>query len=467
MECLNSRDAHFRLLLAHTSVPPKNQRFSVGSIAQLHTLKDFLQMTSKVLTITAACVFVLAGCGGSSSSDSTSSQIDPNAGAGEGQDVPTVLTGVFVDSAVEGVSYSTATQSGVTNSSGEFSYLQGEDVSFSIGSLVFPSMLAAEQLSPVDMALSSSDPIATTTNIARLLQSLDQDGNPENGITISTEATVSAPSLDFDVSTAEFEGNAEVINLVANSGSVTTSLISAQAANAHLNNTLGTTTDASIDGLYIRNPASQTESGLDDYSLVDGLNITRYNSTQASDGSLCYTVSSNTAIVVGDNSFQLNTDNGPVFYTAVRVGETLEVTFEGESTLVYPLATGVDLDSLSLCDVEDNDASSNVITEGRVTTLEQFTATLVGKTSVLRNDDGSRDESTRLFTGSDMTTTGTFRGEDTNLVWYWENGLYCRSGESGIVVVELECQVVTVSGGIVTFTSNTDASSSNSYFIEG
>jgi len=41
-------------------------------------------------------------------------------------DIATVLTGVFVDSAVEGASYTTASRSGMTNSAGEFAYIDGE-----------------------------------------------------------------------------------------------------------------------------------------------------------------------------------------------------------------------------------------------------------------------------------------------------------------------------------------------------
>ncbi len=291
-----------------------------------------------------AFCLLLAGCGGSSSTPSTT----PDGDTGSGD---SVLTGVFVDSAVEGVAFATETQSGTTNAAGEFSYLAGEQVTFSIGAAQLPAVAAAAQITPVDIAASSATPAAMTTNIARLLQSLDQDGNPDNGITISADAAISASQLNFDVSTTEFENNAEVINLVANSGSVTTALISADAANAHLNSTLGTIPSSEInnDGLWLRNPASATESGLADYSFVDGLNITRYNSAISGDGSQCYTISTNTAVSLGDNRYRLEGDNSPIFYSLVRVGETLEVTFDGESTLISPRAVGIDPATLPLC----------------------------------------------------------------------------------------------------------------------
>lgn len=179
-----------------------------------------------------AFCLLLGSCGGGSSTPSTTS--NGNSGTGD-----SVLTGVFVDSAVEGVAFATQTQSGNTNAAGEFSYLAGEQVTFSIGTMQLPTIAADAQVSPVDMGETTSDPAATTTNIARLLQSLDQDGNPDNGITIPATAAESSTSINFDVSTDVFENDPAVINLVANSGSVTTELISIDAANAHLNETLG------------------------------------------------------------------------------------------------------------------------------------------------------------------------------------------------------------------------------------
>ena len=184
---------------------------------------------SNYAPVGVAFCLLLVGCGGSSSTPSTTPE----------GDTESVLTGVFVDSPVEGISFATSTQSGTTNAAGEFSYLAGEQVTFSVGAAQLPAVDAAAQVTPVDIAVSSSDPTAMTTNIARLLQSLDQDGNPENGITISASAAASAASVNFDVSVEDFANDAAVINLVANSGSVNSTLISAEAASQHLNETLG------------------------------------------------------------------------------------------------------------------------------------------------------------------------------------------------------------------------------------
>lgn len=173
------------------------------------------------IAVGAAFCLLLTGCGGGSP------------GSEE-----TILTGIFVDSPVEGITFATDTQSGTTTASGDFTYLAGELVTFSIGATQLPAVAAKAQVTPIDIAATSSTPTAMTTNIARLLQSLDLDGDPGNGITIPSAVAISAPPMNFDVSTAEFASNAAVINMVANSGSVTTELISAEVADAHLSATL-------------------------------------------------------------------------------------------------------------------------------------------------------------------------------------------------------------------------------------
>ncbi len=113
---------------------------------------------------------------------------------------PEVLHGVFVDSPVQGLYFSTPTQSGVTDAQGTFSYLEGETVKFYLGNLELGSALGANQITPIEIA---DDPNADLNSIevqnrAALLQSLDSDRNPENGISISEESNSFMPnSINF------------------------------------------------------------------------------------------------------------------------------------------------------------------------------------------------------------------------------------------------------------------------------
>ena len=181
---------------------------------------------------------ILAACGGGSSS-------------------PTVLTGEFIDSAVANVTFTTATQSGTTNAAGEFSYIAGETVTFSIGDLKFPAVTATSIVTPITLAGATSITNQQATNIARFLQSLDADGNLNNGITIPSGAATVAVAINFDVDTTTFENDSVVTNIIANSGSTTTSIVSATSAQQHVTDTLSSTTStADIDVCSVTNSSS-------------------------------------------------------------------------------------------------------------------------------------------------------------------------------------------------------------------
>ena len=152
---------------------------------------------------------------------------------------PNLLVGQFIDSPVANIGYRTETQSGTTNSLGEFEYIEGESITFYIGDLELPTTLAKPIITPLDLAASDDVYNTTVVNISRLLQSLDQDGAPDNGIAVPSTAAAFASAVDFSLSEAAFAGLPEVIMLVTNSGSTNTSLIPTEDAVSHLENTLG------------------------------------------------------------------------------------------------------------------------------------------------------------------------------------------------------------------------------------
>ena len=145
-----------------------------------------------------------------------------------------LIDGVFLDSAVAGLSYRSTTQSGVTDENGGFTVDRGEPVQFFIGDLKLPTVLAKETITPLDIFAATSVNDPRVVNLARLLQSLDKDAYPENGIVIDPIAAESATEVDF--TSASFEQ--DVLNLVANSGSSNTALIDSTTAVAHLSATL-------------------------------------------------------------------------------------------------------------------------------------------------------------------------------------------------------------------------------------
>ena len=189
---------------------------------------------------------LLSACGGdykkdkshSSSSKSQSSLTVVASSAQASSSSPTVAVGVLVDAFVVGIGYRTPTQSGITNAQGEFNYLPGETVTFSIGALEFPPIPAKSLVTPLDMAQSLNPASPMVLNIARLLQSLDVDGNPANGISISPTAALAATQVDFNLDLAQFASSTAVTNLIANSGSTTTTIVSVEQALTHLRESL-------------------------------------------------------------------------------------------------------------------------------------------------------------------------------------------------------------------------------------
>jgi hypothetical protein len=152
---------------------------------------------------------------------------------------PVIQTGVFVDAVVSGANYVTETQSGTTNTAGEYNYIEGEHVTFSIGGIVLGTALAGPVVTPlmlVEGATDSSDP--RVINIVRLLLTLDADGDPNNGLEITAAAHSAATGLSVEFDSATFDAEVQpVVDAVKGSG---TQLVDAGNAQNHFDTTLKT-----------------------------------------------------------------------------------------------------------------------------------------------------------------------------------------------------------------------------------
>ncbi len=176
------------------------------------------------------CLLLLA-C--SSSDDDGMAQVE--------EDGEVSFTGIFIDAAVEGLRYETATQTGLTNADGEFTYQAGEQVIFSIGGITFPSVSAQSQLSPLNLFNTSEYSNPGVINLSRLLQTLDLDGVPENGIELADNIHDLASSASIDFTSDSFDANLAqlVSDNVSSNSAVNTQLVSELLAIAHLQDTLG------------------------------------------------------------------------------------------------------------------------------------------------------------------------------------------------------------------------------------
>jgi hypothetical protein len=193
----------------------------------------------------------LSACGGGGGGDASPSSSGTGSGTtppatgtptppATGGNTPTVLLGLFLDSAVVNIKYKTATQSGTTTALGQFNYVAGETVTFNVGSVTLPPTLAAATITPMSLANTTDMGNNTVLNLLVFLQSLDDDGIAGNGIKIPDTANAAATALiDFNVSPAVFRTNPVFTTLVANnSGSVTKTPVTTAVALAHFVDTL-------------------------------------------------------------------------------------------------------------------------------------------------------------------------------------------------------------------------------------
>ncbi|BCR06843.1 hypothetical protein DESUT3_39120 [Desulfuromonas versatilis] len=154
-------------------------------------------------------LLLAAGCGGGGGGGEAGNP------SGTSPETP-VLTGVFIDSPVAGLAYRTPSLSGLTGSGGSFNYRAGEQVVFLLGSQELGRVAGRAIVTPVTLVPGAIDETnGTVTNLCRLLQSLDLDGDPENGIVLPPEAgaELSASLIDFSLGAADFANQAPLLEL--------------------------------------------------------------------------------------------------------------------------------------------------------------------------------------------------------------------------------------------------------------
>lgn len=122
---------------------------------------------------------LLTACGGGSGGGGDSDNDDDNS--------TPVNTALFVDSGVAGLNYNSPSHQGTTNTLGAFPYEPGETTTFSfegltLGSITIPA--GTGTLTPLDLFNTDDMNDQRVKNTLVLLQNLDSDGNPQNGITL-------------------------------------------------------------------------------------------------------------------------------------------------------------------------------------------------------------------------------------------------------------------------------------------
>jgi hypothetical protein len=156
-----------------------------------------------LLWVASAC----AGCGGINFDNEPADQRVP------------VYNGVFKDSNVVGLDYRSGGQTGVTDAAGAYRCETDQTITFSIGGIALGSTPCATLAHPPSLTATGRFDDPQALNIARLLLTLDQDGDPGNGIVISPGLRqVASTWAPIDFAAADF--GRELTQIVADVFSV-------------------------------------------------------------------------------------------------------------------------------------------------------------------------------------------------------------------------------------------------------
>jgi hypothetical protein len=186
-------------------------------------MRNFRQLRLSVAV--AAAITLIAACGGGSDSATTPTPVIPVTGS---------ATGILSDSLIQGVSYVTSSGvKGTTNAAGEYKFNPGDTVEFTLGGLSLGSVVATGIVTPIELAKNDA---VKLQNLLVLLQSLDTDSNPANGIQISasTAAAIAGDSINLAQNNALFASVANVGLLKAMvAGGINSLVKTPEQANAH------------------------------------------------------------------------------------------------------------------------------------------------------------------------------------------------------------------------------------------
>ena len=191
------------------------------------------------LTGVVSVLYGLSGCGG-------------GGGGTAGTIAADTATGQFLDSAVQGLTYVSGSQSGVTDASGTFTYEIGQVVLFSIGGVTLGQTTGQAILSPMHLIPGANVTAPRVGNITRFLMMLDDDGDPGNGIHMSDavrDAAQNWSAVDFTMGGMSMH-LAGIVDEVGRMRGRTAILPDLAEAQAHLRETLSCAYSGGFTGDY-------------------------------------------------------------------------------------------------------------------------------------------------------------------------------------------------------------------------
>lgn len=201
------------------------------------TFVRVIKMKKNVLSMAVACVLsgvMLTACGGGGDDNGGGNSGGGNNGGGTDTGSKPQHTAVFLDSVVDGLDYQCDDYVGVTNAKGEFLFDDGDNCSFALGNQRLGSVTLKAGNSLVTPYTLAGDDKERAIRIAALLQTLDSDSNPENGITLDKAQVAQLGIIELGSDDAF---NTSLVEALKTAG-LTKDVVSLAAAKDHLSATL-------------------------------------------------------------------------------------------------------------------------------------------------------------------------------------------------------------------------------------
>jgi len=172
-------------------------------------------LSVSVMSVIAA--ILLTGCGGGSDTTTTTTSTAPKI----------QFTGFLYDSAVSGVSYVCGDQSGITGVDGSFNFQKDQGCTFSLAGITLRTVAAANLVDQVKI-------LENNVSVAQMLQTLDNDGNASNGITITPAVIAAVKTANITTPPADDAAAITLFNAVKAVSGYTGSAKTTVETNTHL-----------------------------------------------------------------------------------------------------------------------------------------------------------------------------------------------------------------------------------------
>ena len=322
---------------------------------------------------------------------------------------------------------------------GSFRYEVGKKVTFSLGGVTVGTATGKKVITPVDFVANGSTSLAEVQNIVRFLMLLDEDGIPENGISINPAIIALAENwVEIDFSAADFAGELASILTDVQTALPGATLQDPTFAQAHLEATMRCSYAGAYKGTYSGSSSGQFGVLVDaqsghlvgvtydrvgfEYALIEGVQAMSYDQRITVSG--------------GDANGSIFTGNFPSVDRATGTWENINYGYSGTFSgsriggavnAQYRFTgrfvgdqPGYDRGLFSF----DIDSSNNItgvaysVAEDRLITLT--TASISGNSLTATSSDGT------IINGTIDLTTGALNG-----TWNWyssQTGTFSGSG---------------------------------------